>query len=604
MEQLDSNALSAILRDLPVGVWVARAPGGEFLYANEAFRQIMRTAPKPEAHAGHYTEPYGIYGLDGKLFPEDQLPFVQAVQQRRTVQVDGIVIHRGDGTRVNVRAFGKPLFGASGEIDLVLVTFYDVTAEVQAQARLDLALEHAPIIVWAVDANGIITLSQGKGVAALGFRPGEIEGKSVYELYGQNPGVLSNMRRALSGESFHVYTEVGGAVLEGWMGPLRDPAGRVTGVIGITTDVTERHRAQKAMFRSERMAAMGTMAASVAHEINNPLTYVLEGLRSIEKELGPTAGPRVKQLLSDVKEGAERVRVITSDLQTFSRRDDEPLAPVDVSCATRTALQMLSSQLEGRARVALDLSDGVHVLASERRLVQVLMNLLLNAIHAVREVERPGGHEIRVVTRLDGGDAVVEVADTGKGVPLELMERIFEPFVTTKAVGEGTGLGLFVCRNLIGELRGRIDVDNRAEGGAVFRVRIPAAEPAKRHEGARVLVIDDNVNLGRVMASALDLQRYQTKVVHSGREAVDVLTSGETFDLVFCDLMMKDVSGMDVYDELKKRRPGAEAALVFMTGGAFTERARKFLDSVPNVRLQKPFDICDQVARLLQRRES
>lgn len=604
MEQLDSNALSAILRDLPVGVWVARAPGGEFLYANEAFQQIMRMAPTTEAHAGHYTEPYGIYGLDGKLFPEDQLPFNQALKLRRTVQVDGIVIHRGDGTRVNVRAFGKPLFGKSGDIELVMVSFYDVTAEVQARAWLDLALKHAPIIIWATDAHGVVTVSQGHGLAALGVQPGELVGRSVYDVYPNNPTVHSNIRRGLAGESFPTHTEVAGAVLEGWTGPLRDATGRITGVIGITTDVTERHRAQMAVFRSERMAAMGTMAASVAHEINNPLSYVLEGLRSIEKELGAAASPRVKQLLSDVKEGAERVRVITSDLQTFSRRDDEPLAPVDVSSATRTALQMLSSQLEGRARVALELSDGVRVLASERRLVQVLMNLLLNAIHAVREIERPGGHEIRVSTRVDGADAVVEVADTGKGVPPELMDRIFEPFVTTKAVGEGTGLGLFVCRNLIGELRGRIEVDNRSEGGAVFRVRIPAAEPAKRHEGARVLVIDDNVNLGRVMASALDLQRYQTKVVHSGREAVDVLTSGESFDLVFCDLMMKDVSGMDVYEELKKRRPGAEAALVFMTGGAFTDRARKFLDSVPNVRLQKPFDICDQVARLLQRRQS
>src|SRR5687768_12510128 len=114
MEHLDSETLTAILRDLPVGVWVARAPGGEHLYANETFQRIMGMAPVPEAHAGAYTEPYGIYGRDGKLFPEDQLPFGLALKTRATVRVDGLVIHRGDGTRVHVRAFGKPLFGASG----------------------------------------------------------------------------------------------------------------------------------------------------------------------------------------------------------------------------------------------------------------------------------------------------------------------------------------------------------------------------------------------------------------------------------------------------------------------------------------------------------
>ncbi|MBL8957345.1 MAG: response regulator [Myxococcaceae bacterium] len=599
-ESLSLEATSGILRGLPVGVFVARAPGGEHLYTNEAFDEIMGMGPADGAKAGSYSQPYGIFTRDGLPYPEEGLPFAKALKARAVVMVDDIVIHRRDGKRVHVRAYGKPLFGANDVIEAVMVTFFDITGERHAQLRLDLAVKYAPIIIFTLDANGVVTLSEGAGLKALGWRPGELVGKSLFEVYRGYPEVVFNTQRALAGESFTMQTRVGDAVLEGWMGPLKDATGKVTGIIGVTNDVTERHAAQAAMFRSERMAAMGTLAASVAHEINNPLAYVLEGLRSIERELGAGTSPKVRQLLGDVKEGAERVRTITSDLQTFTRRDDEPLCAVDVSCAVRTALQMLRTQLEARARVALDLSSHVRVVASERRLVQIFMNLLLNAVHAVRDVERPGGHEIRITTRAEGADAVIEVSDTGPGVKAGLAERIFEPFVTTKPVGEGTGLGLFVCRNLVSELKGRIEVDQRREGGAVFRVRLPAEVAKQTREGAHILIIDDNVNLGRVMASALELAKHHSVVVQSGREAIERLTHGESYDVVFCDLMMKDVSGMDVYEELKAKKPGAEAALVFMTGGAFTDRARRFLSSVPNTWLQKPFDICEQVARLLE----
>jgi CheY-like chemotaxis protein len=227
-------------------------------------------------------------------------------------------------------------------------------------------------------------------------------------------------------------------------------------------------------------------------------------------------------------------------------------------------------------------------------------------VNDVQRAQPPGGagreDEIGIAVRGGPDEAIIEVRDTGPGIRPEVRERIFEPFVTTKAVGEGTGLGLFVCRNLVTELKGTIEVESGEGGGALFRVRLPRLKSPSPRQGARVLLIDDNVNLGRVMASALNMQKHHTVVLSSGREAVEHLVRGESYDVVFCDLMMADVSGMDVYEELKRRRPGAEAALVFMTGGAFTDRARAFLEMVPNERLQKPFDICAQVERLLERR--
>jgi signal transduction histidine kinase/CheY-like chemotaxis protein len=623
-----------ILKGLPCGVWVARAPNGEFIYANDAFNEIMGMGPVAEAKAGGYSEPYGIFGRDGKPYPETKLPFVRALQEKKTVVVDDLVIHRRDGTRVYVRAFGKPLMGKGGNVELVMVSFFDISAEVLAEAdnarmrtRLELVVKHAPIIIWATDLDGIITLSEGAGLSAMNLKAGGHVGESVFEVYGSNPAVTENLRRAISGESFSTPpVHVNGAYVEGWLGPLRDADGKICGAIGISSDVTEGHRATMRAAQNDRMVAMGTMAASVAHEINNPLTYVLEGLRSMDRELQALCGElsgsmrievkdrlqRMLRLLPDLKEGAERVRVITRDLQTFTRPDrGDGSATADVRRAAEAAVQMLRPQLEARGRVKLDLSGTGVVRGNEARLVQVFVNLLLNAAQALDGTPRECA-EIGLTIHSDRARIVAEVSDTGPGIPASLRGRIFEPFVTTKPVGEGTGLGLFVSRNLVHELGGTIDAENGPGGGAVLRVTlprlasgtVPAAEPpAASAPRARVLIIDDNVNLGRVMADALEGDRHEVAVVHTGREAVERLGGGEQFDVVLCDLMMKDMSGMDVYDELKRRRPGAEGALVFMTGGAFTEPARKFLASVQNSWIQKPFDVCEQVSRLLAARQ-
>jgi signal transduction histidine kinase/ActR/RegA family two-component response regulator len=623
----------AILRDLPCGVWVARAPGGEFVYANEAFNEIMGMGPVADAKVGGYTGPYGIFGRDGTPFPEEALPFVRALKERTTVIVDDIVIHRRDGSRVNVRAFGKPLLGPSGDVELVMVSFFDITAQVLAEldgetarTRLALAVQHAPLLIWATDAKGVITLSEGAASKAIGIPPGHNVGKSVEALYGSNPAILRDMRRALSGESFSTPpTEIGSAVLETWMGPLRDRGGAITGIIGVSTDVTERFRATQRAARTDRMVAMGTMAASVAHEINNPLTYVLEGLRSIEREvraLGAELLPRADEetrkrferltrLLPEVKEGAERVRVITGDLQTFSRPDAGGKdSTADLKRAAEAAVQMLKNQLEARATLKLLLAEGAIVRGSEPRIVQIFVNLLLNAVQALGDRPRDAA-QIGLSVRVDGHSVVAEVSDTGPGFPDGMRERVFEPFVTTKPIGEGTGLGLFVCRNLVTDLGGTIEAENRSQGGALIRVRlphapaaaqVPASDTAAASTRARVLLIDDNVSLGRVMADALAADQHHAEVLQSGREAIERLAAGAEYDLVLCDLMMRDMSGMDVYEELRKRRPGAEGTLVFMTGGAFTDAARHFLASVPNSWIQKPFDVCEQVSRLLSQR--
>ncbi|MFZ5472191.1 MAG: ATP-binding protein [Myxococcota bacterium] len=618
-----AEIIGSILQELPHGVWVAKAPGGELVYANKTFADIMGMGARDDVKVGEYAQPYGIYDREGRLYPEGRMPFVRALQAKATVMVDDIVIHRSDGGRVFVRAYAKPLLGPDGEVAMVAIIFSDITAEVRAQEESALAqrqistiVNHAPIAIWSLDREGVITVSEGAGLQSLGVASGELVGKSVFELYADHPTIPGFIRRGLAGESLAYTVQVGEAVLESWIGPLRNTAGELDGIIGVSTDVSERHRAQAKVVQADRLVAMGTLAASVAHEINNPLAYVIESLRLLDEELASlsaepeAAGARqrlehVRRWLPATREGLDRVRVITRDLQTFSRTPDEQSAPVDVRRALESALQLVGKTLRERAQLVLEVDELPPVWANEARLVQVFTNLLLNAAQAVEG--DASAQEVRVSARVEGAQVSVEISDSGPGIPEQIRGRIFEPFVTTKPVGEGTGLGLFVCRNLIEAMGGTIDAENRPQGGAFFRVRLPARSfaavemPAPAAAAAaRILIIDDNMTLGRVLADSLRRDGHQTEVVLSGSEALEVLSSDQQFDLVFCDLMMKDLSGMDVYEALRARRPGRERELIFMTGGAFTERARNFLARVPNERLEKPFDIRQEVARRLR----
>src|SRR4051812_8982771 len=276
----------SILEELPMGVWVARAPGGELAYANRTFASILGVDARDDVYVGEYAATYRLRDAAGRPYPEDQLPFVRAMQERKTVVVDDVMIERRDGTRVNVRAFGKPVFDASGTITHVMVAFIDITAQVRAEQasadareRLRTAIDHAPVILFTVDREAVVTLSEGAGLRGMGFKPGELVGQNVNDLYANNPQVLEGNRRALAGETFTTTVDLGHVVLESWIGPLRGDDGSVTGMIGVSTDVTERLRLQQQMAQADRLSALGRLAASVAHEINNPLAYAIEALR-------------------------------------------------------------------------------------------------------------------------------------------------------------------------------------------------------------------------------------------------------------------------------------------------------------------------------------
>lgn len=238
--------------------------------------------------------------------------------------------------------------------------------------------------------------------------------------------------------------------------------------------------------QTERLAALGTLAAGLTHEINNPLTYVLLQLAQAVRLLPTLATDenraRVEQIETLARgslEGAERIRGIMAGVRTFSRSDDSSLKPVDVRIPLDAALKLVMNEIRHRARLIKTYSNPPLVMANESRLGQVFLNLTTNAVHAISE-GNAHAHEIRVSATSDAaGDLVVEFSDTGEGIPQHLLGRIFEPYFSTKPIGQGTGLGLSISHSIITSLDGKITVVSEPGCGTTFRIVLPAAQPDK-----------------------------------------------------------------------------------------------------------------------------
>jgi signal transduction histidine kinase len=386
-------------------------------------------------------------------------------------------------------------------------------------------------------------------------------------------------------------------------------------------------RAEQAKMRerlviSERMASAGTLAAGIAHEINNPLAIVTgnleltaEGLERIVAQVNElvTAGHPIAADLSanvaelddpirDAREAAARIRDIVRDVKLFSRPDDEKTGPVDVHRVLNSSIRMAWNEIRHRARVVKNYGDVPMVHANESRLGQVVLNLLVNAAQAIPE-GHAGRNEIRVTTgAVSDGSAVVEIADTGSGIQKADLERIFDPFFTTKPLGVGTGIGLAICRRIVVELGGRIEVESVVDKGTVFRLVLPGAGSASgvvqtaraltTTFRGRVLVVDDEEALGRALGRSLSAH-HDVIFLTSGAEALERLAGDERFDVILMDVMMPEMSGMGLFERIRRMRPELASRVVFLTGGAFSDASRDFLDRVPNPRLEKPVDLAD-----------
>jgi signal transduction histidine kinase/CheY-like chemotaxis protein len=370
---------------------------------------------------------------------------------------------------------------------------------------------------------------------------------------------------------------------------------------------SELQETQARLVASERMAALGQLAAGVAHEINSPLAYVSANidfaLAAFAPAPGPDGGPgEPLSALTQARDGVVRLRQIARDLRLFSHNQNDHREPVDVHRVLESSLMMAAVEIRHRARLVKELGALPTISANEGRLGEVFLNLLINAAQSL-----PDGaahdHEIRVRTSVAGAFVKVEITDTGVGIAPENLAHLFEPFFTTKPAGEGTGLGLSICHGIVTKMGGAIEVTSRPGHGSTFTVSLPIGEirpderpqppaprPAAPPSGrARVLAIDDDPLV--LAAIKRSLAGHEVVSIDDGRQALTLLAEDHAFDVILCDIMMPELSGVDLHEQMAVVAPLLQERIVFLTGGAFTAGTRAFLDRVPNRRLDKPFDV-------------
>ncbi len=401
--------------------------------------------------------------------------------------------------------------------------------------------------------------------------------------------------------------------------PHRSADGTLLGIVLVARDDRELKDLEAQLQVADRLATMGTVAAGVAHEINNPLAFVMSNLQFVSAEIASLAasGSLSEERIADVtkalaasREGARRVKDIVGDLRTFSRAESATPARLDINVLVDSALTLVHNELRHHARITKEYGVVPPVIANEGRLVQVCLNLLQNAAQSipVGSVEK---HEIRIVTGTEpSGAAFLMFHDTGCGIPAEQVPHIFDLFYTTKKVGGGTGLGLSICHRIVESCGGRIEVKSTVGLGSVFRIVLPAAPaeasvpppqtPLRITPAARtldVLVIDDEREICESIQRVL--QGHRVEIALGATQALELLRE-RSFDVLLCDLLMPSMTGMDLHAHLSKVRPELTPRMIFMTGGPFGQGVCEFLASVPNGRIDKPFE-AEELGPLLVR---
>ena len=365
-------------------------------------------------------------------------------------------------------------------------------------------------------------------------------------------------------------------------------------------DFTERRRAEERVRQSEKLATMGELLAGVAHELNNPLTVVIgQAALLCKTATGTPAAARAEKIC----EAATRCARIVMNFLALARQQPSERAAVSLNRVVQDTVELLAYELRvTNVEVHFALADDLPSLWADRHQIQqVIVNLVTNAHHAMSEISSLRRLTFTTWHDATDGRIVLEVADTGPGIPPEIRARIFDPFFTTKPAGEGTGLGLPICQGIIEAHGGTTQVEDRPGGhGAVFRVRLPAKAPlgVEREVGAAgelapvpakaILVVDDEPEIAALLAEMLSRDGHQVDVAANGVVALEKLGK-QTYDLIVSDMKMPELDGPGLYREVGARHSELRRRFVFLTGDTLSAATREFLEQTGVPTLMKPF---------------
>jgi PAS domain S-box-containing protein len=478
-------------------------------------------------------------------------------------------------------AFGGLLVGfvvVSGAFSWFVARRYEVEADLKAsQQSLGAVISSLPVVLWAIDRDGRVTLMEGSGLEALDLKPREVLGRSVFDLYRHLPGIMANTRRVLDGEAFTTVVRVRDADVETWYSPLRDDGGAVTGAIGVSLDVTIRRRLERQYLQAQKMEAVGELSAGIAHDFNN-LLVAIGGYAELVMDSLDMSDARREDLL-EVRKAAERAALLTRQLLAFSRRQVLNLKVLDLNLLVGGVHKLLRRTLREDIHLVLNLNTVVEpIRADPQELEHVLLNLALNARDAM-----PEGGELRFTTETVDVDAALAVqlppmppgryirltvADTGAGMTSEVQARMFEPFFTTKDRGKGTGLGLATVYGIVKQSGGFIWVTSRLGSGTSFDLYFPTvhealaqpddAEPVGSTRGGAesILLAEDDGAVRRLARDVLTRWGYTVLEARDGEEALTAARSHSgIIHLLITDVVMPGLGGRALAVKLTEDHP-------------------------------------------------
>ena len=568
--------------------------------------------------------------LKGEL---DGIATASAIRRRWDVPIIYLTSHSDDATLARAKDTGPHgyLIKPFNERDLritieVALSKHELEAEIARRERwFSTTLASIGDAVIAADDGDCITFMNAVAERLTGWPLVVARGRrlsDVFRLVGPDGAALASPLAQAMSRGFAIELPANTRLLarddqpcevDDSSAPIVDDRGQLLGGVVVFRDVTARKRVERRLAQSERLAAIGTMAAGMAHELNNPLAavvvnldFAIDGLAQAEQMLGTSADNEsiVHKLrglvaaLGDAQLGTRRVTRVVQDLTNFARPGPEDQQTLDVPDVLDAAIAAVDASSSGGIVIERRYGTTPYVEANEARLLQVFGNLLAAAIRSVANVQSRA-RSVIVGTRTDDeGRAVIEVRDTGRGIAAGDLKRIFDPFFVAPSSAAGGGLGLGLCHGVVSALGGEITVESEVDRGSVFVVKLPGArgrrvvEPAVPEVAAakrgRILVIDDDVQLGRVFERVLG-RDHDVVVEHDPRSGLARLMAGEWFDLVFCDVMMPGLDGVALFNEVRATLPELAQRIVFVTGGAVGDAAQAFVASTRNVVLAKPF---------------
>lgn len=619
------------LRRLPVGLY-RTTPSGEFLYANDELCRMLGYASTAE-----------LLKLDARelyLDPADRERWQAALQSEGRVTDFDVKKRRADGRVVWLRDNARALSDERGELIAYEGAVVDVTAQHQAEealraseARYRTLVDAIPDAIFRFDADGKCADAHLGALFRL-FPPAlRCVGSPLEELF--DPELAAACRAAAA--RCH---DGGPVTLEhASSGPRGDAFFDVCvspsdggGALVLIRDATAARRFREWMVRSERLASVGGLATSTAHEISNPLTAVVANTdfardlvsacrAESELSLDTAAGKRMHQRLGEVAraleealQGASGISDAVQALKSVAGPADDVPTSVILEATLETALRVVRNHIRHRAELVKQIARLPPVWGNATRLEDVFVSLLVNAAESI-EPGRADQNEIHVrAHEAADGRVVVEVSDTGAGIAPADVPHVFEAFRAARPSSIGSGMGLSMCRTIVSSYGGEIDVVSTPGVGTTFRVALLSAKsaPAPRPTvpvqrlgsgRGRVAIVDDEAMVGSALERMLS-GHHELFVTQSAQALLDELERGERFDVILCDVMMPVLTGVELHKIVAERYPAQAPAVMFISGGVFTDEMRRYLAELPNVTLDKPVSVgkllravAEQVAR-------